>query len=48
MVYLIYERVSYEQHMNTKMETTNLQHLSPNLAQGNHILVPRDGHPDDP
>ena len=33
---------------NTKMQTTNLQHLNPNLAQGNHILVPHDGHADDP
>ena len=31
--------MNYEQHMNTKSETTNLQHLSPSLAEGNHILL---------
>ena len=34
--------------MKTRMQTTNLQHLSPNLAKGNHTFVPRDGHADDP
>ena len=43
-----YELKNYEQHMNTKMQTTDVRRLSPNLAKGNHILVPHDGHADDP
>ena len=34
--------------MNMKMRAANLQHLTGDPAQGDHILVPRDGHADDP